>query len=55
MATHSTSCLENSMGRGAWQATVPGVAKNGTGLSDEHMGGPCSPTGHNSPLGGPEL
>ena len=21
------SCLENPMGRGAWQATVPGVAK----------------------------
>jgi len=24
------SCLENSMGRGAWQATVPGVAKSRT-------------------------
>jgi len=22
------SCLENSMDRGAWQATVPGVAKS---------------------------
>ena len=28
------SCLENSMGRGAWQATVHGVAKNQTQLSD---------------------
>ena len=28
------SCLENSMDRGAWQATVHGVAKNRTGLSD---------------------
>ena len=28
------SCLENSMDRGAWQATVPGVAKSWTRLSD---------------------
>ena len=28
------SCLENSMDRGAWQATVHGVAENQTGLSD---------------------
>ena len=28
------SCLENSMGRGAWRATVDGVAKSWTGLSD---------------------
>ena len=28
------SCLENSMGGGAWQATVHGVAKNWTWLSD---------------------
>ena len=27
------SCLENSMDRGAWQATVPGVAWSLTGLS----------------------
>ena len=27
------SCLENSMDRGAWSATVPGVAKNRTRLS----------------------
>ena len=27
------SCLENSMGRGAWQAIVPGVAKSRTQLS----------------------
>ena len=24
------SCLENPMDRGAWQATVPGIAKNWT-------------------------
>ena len=28
------SCLENPMDRGAWQATVPGVAKSPTQLSD---------------------
>ena len=28
------SCLENSMYRGAWQATVHGVAKNHTQLSN---------------------
>ena len=28
------SCLENPMGRGAWWATVPGVAKSRTRLSD---------------------
>ena len=28
------SCLENSMDRGAWWATVHGVAKSWTGLSD---------------------
>ena len=28
------SCLENSMDRGAWRATVHGVAKNRTWLSD---------------------
>ena len=28
------SCLENSMDRGAWQATVHGVAKSRTGPSD---------------------
>ena len=27
------SCLENPMDRGAWQATVHGVAKSHTGLS----------------------
>ena len=27
-------CLENSMDRGAWQATVYGVAKSQTRLSD---------------------
>ena len=28
------SCLENSMDRGAWRATVHGVAKSWTQLSD---------------------
>ena len=28
------SCLENSITRGAWQATVHGVTKSWTGLSD---------------------
>ena len=27
-------CLENSMGRGAWQATVHGVAQSQTQLND---------------------
>ena len=30
------SCLENSMDRGAWQATVYGVAKSQTWLSNYH-------------------
>ena len=34
MITHSSSCLENSMDRGAWRATVHGVAKGQTWLSD---------------------
>ena len=32
----SYSCLENSMDGGAWWATVHGVAKNWTRLSDQH-------------------
>ena len=28
------SCLENSMDRGAWQATVHGISKSWTGLND---------------------
>ena len=31
------SCLENSMDRGAWQATVHGVSKSQTWLSDWHF------------------
>ena len=31
------SCLENSMDRGAWRATVHGVAKSQTTLNDEHF------------------
>ena len=34
MATHSSTCLENPMDRGAWWATVHGVAKSRTRLSD---------------------
>ena len=30
------SCLGNPMDRGAWQATVHGVAKNWTQLSNQH-------------------
>ena len=30
------SCLENSMERGAWQATVHEVAKSWTRLDDQH-------------------
>ena len=30
-------CLENSMDRGAWQATVYGVTKSQTWLSDQHF------------------
>ena len=32
MATHSHSCLENPMDRGAWQVTVHGVARVGHDL-----------------------
>ena len=31
------SCLENSVGRGAWRAVVYGVAKSQTRLSDSHL------------------
>ena len=31
------SCLENSMDRGVWQATVHGVAKSWTQLSEFHF------------------
>ena len=34
---HQYSGLENSMDKGAWQATVHGVAKSQTGLSDFHF------------------
>ena len=34
MVTLQYSCLENSMNRGAWWATVLGVTKSQTGLSD---------------------
>ena len=36
-ATHSsTSCLENSTDRGAWLATVHGITKSWTQLSNSH-------------------
>ena len=31
------SCLENSIDRGAWQATIHGVKKSGIRLSDFHF------------------
>ena len=34
MATHFSSCLENSMDRGAWWARVRGVTKSWTQLSE---------------------
>ena len=35
MTTHSSySCLENLMGRGSWQATVHGFAKESDTFSD---------------------
>ena len=33
MATHSNICQENALDRGAWQATVGGVAKSPMQLS----------------------
>ena len=40
MATHSSiSCLENSMDRGAWWATVHGVAESQTQLSKQQRSG----------------
>ena len=35
------SCLENPMDRGAWRATVHGVTKSQTRLSDFHFHPPC--------------
>ena len=35
MATHPSFYLENSMDRGAWRATVQGVAESQTGLSTQ--------------------
>ena len=36
------SCLENYMDRGAWRATVPGIAKNQTWLNDWHTHTPAT-------------
>ena len=42
MATHSSySCLENSMDRGAWWATVHGVTKSWTWLSNTQRTSSC--------------
>ena len=47
MATHSSiSCLENSMDRGAWWATVHRVAKSRTRLSTQRL----QPTQMGEPL-----
>ena len=35
------SCLENPIDRGAWRATVHGVAKNWTRLNDFHFSLSC--------------
>ena len=35
------SCLEKPMDRGAWRATVHGIAKSRTGLSYFHFTSPC--------------
>ena len=40
------SCFENSMGRGAWRATVHGVTKSQTQLSDWHLTGESANTPH---------
>ena len=37
------SCLENPMHRGAWRATVHGIAKSWTRLSDDTLFFPCAP------------
>ena len=34
LGTHPSTCLENSMARGAWRAIVHGIAKSQTHLSD---------------------
>ena len=34
MAPHSSTCLENPMDGGAWEATVHGVAKSQTRMSN---------------------
>ena len=35
------SCLENPLDKGAWWATVHGITKNRTQLSDEAQHGTC--------------
>ena len=34
MATHSTSCLENPVDRGAWQATAHGVTHKESDMTE---------------------
>ena len=62
MAIHaSVSCLENSMDRGAWWATVHGVAKSQTRLRDftfpiiSHLHGDQTPSSSLPPLQTPHL
>ena len=47
------SGLENPMDRGAWQATIHGVAKSRTGLSDFHF--PCWLSVKNPPANAGDL
>ena len=43
------SCLENSMGRGTWKATVHGVAKSRRWLNDFHFTLACHLLGQTAP------
>ena len=36
-ATHSSSCMENPMDKGAWLATFPGVAKSCVWLRNQYL------------------
>ena len=44
------SCLENPMDRGAWRATVHGVAESRTQLSDEYTLEVCHLVGNGEDL-----
>ena len=49
------SCLKNSMDRGAWWATVHGVAKNWTRMSDFTLSRSKKPWGRNKQLNQPTV